>query len=372
MACLGKCHQNAITIKSEIECYNAMINETLCVNCNACRNVCPRNDKKLALKYPISWFQGWAKKNDIRKASTSGGVASAIMSAFIKAGGYVCSCYFDNGRFIFKVSSNEEDIPRFAGSKYVKSDPTGVYKAVQDLLNANKNVLFIGLPCQVAALKKYIAIKLQRNLYAIDLICHGTPAPTVFEKYLKDKGHVIQNLNDISFRSKGSLSHNIDSKAIVASCILDRYIYSFLKKIIFTENCYSCQFASIYRVSDLTLGDSWGSKLGQDELRQGISLLLIQTDKGKNLVDISSLNLFNVNLDIAVKNNAQLQKPAEMPKEREKFIKLFKRGVSYDCIIFRVAPLVCLKQYIKMMLSKSHLIKSAEDITYKVCVFEKK
>ena len=43
-------------------------------------------------------------------------------------------------------------------------------------------MLFIGLPCQVAALNNYIKDK--KNLYTVDLICHGSPSPIILEKYI--------------------------------------------------------------------------------------------------------------------------------------------------------------------------------------------
>ena len=38
----------------------------------------------------------------------------------------------------------------------------------------------------------------------------------------------------------------------------------------YTENCYSCRYASQSRVSDISLGDSWGSELSEEEKKKGI------------------------------------------------------------------------------------------------------
>lgn len=40
--------------------------------------------------------------------------------------------------------------------------------------------------------------------------------------------------------------------------MFDKYTLAFLNSINYTENCYNCQYAKIERVSDLTIGDSWG------------------------------------------------------------------------------------------------------------------
>ena len=76
---------------------------------------------------------------------------------------------------------------KFVGSKYVKSNPIGIYSKIEEHLKAKEKVLFIGLPCQVAGLKNYIKRldkSFQDNLYTVDLICHGTPSPRLLEQFL--------------------------------------------------------------------------------------------------------------------------------------------------------------------------------------------
>lgn len=69
----------------------------------------------------------------------------------------------------------------FAGSKYVKSNPEGSYKKIRKLLSEERTVLFIGLPFQCAALKKATEKSIKGHLYTVDLICHGTPSPKVWD-----------------------------------------------------------------------------------------------------------------------------------------------------------------------------------------------
>lgn len=61
-------------------------------------------------------------------------------------------------------------------------------------------MLFIGLPCQVAALNNYIKDK--KNLYTVDLICHGSPSPIILEKYLAENYVDIRKIKDLNFRNK--------------------------------------------------------------------------------------------------------------------------------------------------------------------------
>lgn len=83
--------------------------------------MCPReNDNDMSK--PKWWYQGWAD-SEIREHASSGGAASAIIRAFIKHGGYVASCLFDSGKFVFEVTNEMAVARKFAGSKYVKSNP---------------------------------------------------------------------------------------------------------------------------------------------------------------------------------------------------------------------------------------------------------
>ena len=185
MACVEKCHMNAIAIEKNTRAYNAIIDGTKCVSCKVCFAVCPRNKKEMLFKKPLKWCQGWADSNT-REKSSSGGAATAILAAFVKKNGYVCSCLFRDGQFIFELSNEITTVKKFTGSKYVKSNPAGIYDRIQNILKEGKRVLFLGLPCQVAGLKNFIRMDLQKNLYTVDLICHGTPDQKILNKYLAD------------------------------------------------------------------------------------------------------------------------------------------------------------------------------------------
>lgn len=124
MACLEICPEKAVVIEDKLISYNAFIDKSKCIGCNACHNVCPQNNA-LKLRGPTVWYQGWAKDNDIRLRSASGGFATAIASAFIKNNGVVVSCRFLSGEFRFFRAEYEAEIKEMSGSKYVKSNPYG-------------------------------------------------------------------------------------------------------------------------------------------------------------------------------------------------------------------------------------------------------
>ena len=264
MACVDVCSTRAIIVHDDIESYNAVIDNELCLGCNLCEKICPQNNP-VEKKEPLGWLQGWAK-DEIRCRGTSGGFTTAIMLSFLKNGGMVCACQCVNGEYIYKLTDKEYDIWRYTGSKYVKSNPTGAYKSIETCLSMGKRILFVGLPCHVAALKKYI--KNAINLYTIELICHGTPSPRLLKKYIRETGIISE---DIKFRNKECYNNN-GYACISSKGVLDYYTLAFLDGLIFTRNCYKCQYAQIERIGDLMLGDSWGSDLPKEEIKKGISL----------------------------------------------------------------------------------------------------
>lgn len=243
-ACASICAKNAIQLVDSIEYFNAVIDDSRCVNCGACSNVCPRISQRYVFRKPTEWLQGWTKDDATRGASASGGAASELMKSFIANNGYVCSCAFREGEFSYFITNKVEEIKLFAGSKYVKSNPQFVYREVKKLINAGNSVLFIGLPCHVAAMKNYIGrSKNQDLLYTADLICHGSPSVKVLKKYLADYGHDLEKLEDIKFREKSDFRLGSNYKPIVKPGIADWYLYTFLKKISCSKNCYHCQYA---------------------------------------------------------------------------------------------------------------------------------
>lgn len=368
MACIDVCPQKAITIIDSLDACNAVIGKG-CIECGLCHKICQRNYASEFSK-PIYWYQGWANDNEIRMKGSSGGCATALAKAFIELGGEVCSCIFDSGRFTFKVVNTVMELDQFAGSKYVKSDPGGIYQVIKGKLRNKKKILFIALPCQVSALKNYIGKELCKDLYTVDLICHGTPSPQILDIFLKQYGLRLYDLKDIRFRDKGRFPTVGDYKGVVTPGISDRYMTSFLNSLTYTENCYDCQYARKERVSDITLGDSWGSELPTTEWKNGISLVLCQTEKGKLLLVNADLHLEPVDLIKAIERNHQLEYPSNKPQNRDSFFVAIKKGKKYNAMTLRCIPCKCIRQNLKKIMIK-FFPRRVGGITYRIEVMGK-
>ena len=244
MACVDICPKQAISVLDDMEHMNAVIDANLCVNCNACHNVCQQN-KPAELRNPQSWFQGWGNENT-RATSSSGGLGQELMRTMLRAGGVVAACRFRDGEFKFELIEKESEIDAFIGSKYVKSNPIGIYRKIKEKLKENRKVLFIGLPCQVSSLRNYVND--DRNLYTVDLICHGSPSVKLLQKAVNEYGYDLSKVKSICFRHSDRFAIETQPVRLVAKGVQDRYTLAFLKGLCYTENCYSCQYAQIIAI----------------------------------------------------------------------------------------------------------------------------
>jgi len=356
MACVDVCPKNAIRMDTRMEVIQAQIVEDLCVDCGLCASVCPANHIPEQTK-PVFWAQGWAEETGVRTAGSSGGVAGALARSFIGQGGAVYSCAYEQGAFGFLPAECVEEAARFAGSKYVKSDPSGMHKAVKKRLQEGQKVLVIGLPCQIAGLINYVGPGLRQRLYTADLICHGTPSPRVLDVFLQQHGKSLDGVQDVRFRRKGTFQVSLDGNSVITQGVVDSYMLAFLGGATYTENCYTCPYARLERISDLTLGDSWGSELLQRN-KGGVSLVLCQSEKGKALLEQTPLHLEPVDLQQAVENNKQLRAPSNKPEFRQEFLQKLQRGSSMDTLVLRYFPRGSLKQRVKELLIRTGLRKS--------------
>lgn len=73
MACVNVCAHKAITIVQDEEGFeHPSIQQNKCVDCGLCKEICPINNPP-TLTSPLQVYSGWAKNEDLRLSSSSGG-----------------------------------------------------------------------------------------------------------------------------------------------------------------------------------------------------------------------------------------------------------------------------------------------------------
>ena len=264
-ACVASCPLNAIKmIENEYGFLEPKIDLKICNNCGVCCNVCPIISFKTCNDNNPACYAGWSLDSQNVLNSSSGGIFFELAKNVIENRGLVAGVTMVNKRPIHILSNELKLIKDMRGSKYLQSNTSEVFKDIIKIKD-NRMVLFVGTPCQVAALKNIYKCyhKNTKNLICCDIICHGVPSYKIFDSYIKTKSE--DTLENISFRNKtfGWKNYSIKIDFMNGLHLLtlqkkDKFMKTYLSDVGLRESCYNCLFQCIPRVGDITLADFWG------------------------------------------------------------------------------------------------------------------
>ena len=273
--------------------------------------------------------------------SSSGGGATALSEAIIRNGGIVFgACYsqdFKSAEFT-RVDSVKE-LYKLKSSKYIETSKrifeNGEYKVlwtvVAETLAQGREVLFIGLGCDVAALKSFLRVKNINTdkLFTVDLICFGATSQEVHRQYveaLEKKFHSkIVNFT-VRGKKKGWTPPYImaefeNGKSFYAPFYDSDYGRTF--GLYSRPSCYSCKFKGHNHQSDITCGDYWGLNKDMDGYNpNGVSVFIVRTQRGHDLlskIDTDEFFLKATDVKFAVNHNTQYFNSRNKPQDHEKF-----------------------------------------------------
>ena len=326
-SCFLTCPKNAIEMRENREGFFYPIINEKCINCGLCVTHCPILTPNKKPFFGQRIFCLILKNEELLRKSSSGGVFAGIANYILSENGVVYGCAYDENFNANIIGiTNVADLYKLQGSKYVASNTNVTYKQVKENLEIGKKVLYCGSPCQIAGLKAFLG-KDYENLYTLDLICHGTPSQKLFSKYIewlgkKFGGKIIYygfRDKDISGWSCGGIAiakTKTKTKTKTNPSSLDPYYYHFLKGTTYRECCYNCNYCQKERVSDITIGDYWGIKKEHPHFYSpnGVSCLLINTEKGRNLWNLVSNDFFY--LESSFENIAKYNHNLKYPTKR--------------------------------------------------------
>lgn len=330
-SCEQVCPKNAIVIKEQEDGFlYPYVDQEKCIDCSLCVKHCPTQLSKNSSIVPLKVF-AFRNKNDVQiMQSASGGVGALAAQEIIKEGGIAYGVSYNKSFGVKHIRVDcLSDLPQIQSSKYVQSDTGNTYSQVQKDLLAGKTVLYTGTPCQIDGLHSFLK-KDYKNLYTIDLICHGVPSPKFFKKYLEFQnkqtdGKIIY----YNFRSKDKRGWGTQyllktkTKTKTKTLSLDRYGKHFMSGDCYRECCYQCAYANIHRVGDLTIGDFWGIGKSHPEFysEKGVSSVFVNTEKGQKLFDgiKSKALVIDATLEEAMVKQGNLVHPTKRPAERDTF-----------------------------------------------------
>ena len=343
--CPKKCIQKTKTLDGFY--LPTVINDS-CIECGKCLSTCPIRQEWG--NKPLEIMGVRHNDSSVLKNSTSGGAFTAITDWIIKNDGVVFGATFDNEyTVVHTCASDYEGRDRMRGAKYVKSDTIGVYGQVEEILKSGKYVLFSGTPCQVAAMNSFCKSKQlpREQLFTVDLICHGTPSPGIFADYIRILKKKYGPLVSYTFRDKEigwhgqNVTARFESGKMVRTGFVKYFGALYSRSYITMDSCSSCKYASFSRVGDITLGDFWGVEKHYSNYsdNQGVSLVMINSERGKLLFDRvkENLNYWQTTENECVQPN--LVAPSTANKHKKIFHKIYNftglRIAYYSTVVFQ-------------------------------------
>lgn len=369
-ACVQICPKHCISFKADDEGFLYPIFEKEnCIDCGLCEKICP----VINIREQVFPRSVWAAQNlneDIRKQSSSGGVASMFAEKVVNDGGVVFGALFnEKWEVIHSYVENINELEAFRGSKYVQSRIGDSFINVKKFLKQNRKVLFIGTPCQISGLKCFLR-KDYTNLFTVDFICHGVPSPGVFKWYLQEtlnkydatqrsenkklftssvdvhsipKGEINLpkglEILDISFRDKQegwkkycftlslaeSFVNSRKSPVLLSDNVTNNiFLKGFCSDLYLRPSCHQCPVRNFNSGSDLTIGDFWGQEymFPAFDNDTGVSCVICKTLKGEDFFNsIKPIKKEQKTIDQVLSYNPSLTKSKVESYARKKFWK---------------------------------------------------
>lgn len=312
--CAGICPvEDAIEMQiNKYGFYKPVIDGSKCHDCGLCIDVCPaiyrpemdgnKNDDVFG-EY-VNIYGGWVKNNQLRSEASAGGIARKLAHDLLskrKIDGVLTVA--PNKHNLLepqpRLYTEKKDLRNMAKSLYL---PTEYSQVVKYLSRHSGRYLVIGLPCQVAGLRK-AEKNLKAKVILVDLFCGRMVSRLLTEGYIRlFTGEKLENLS-IDYRDKTtgwydfsiSVENQLNNKVITREGF-NKSVFGFLmnRRYFAQDSCLDCSY-SYSGVSDITLGDFWESKYSEE--RKGVSLIVTRTECGDKILRIcQDLSLFEVGI----------------------------------------------------------------------------
>ncbi|WP_446424586.1 polysaccharide pyruvyl transferase family protein [Mailhella sp.] len=341
-ACVHACPVSAIHMQMDGEGFlSPVIDEAHCIDCGHCVQICPVAHPAFENDPSPRCFAAMAS-DELRLESSSGAVFPVLAEAVLEQGGAVCGAAFlDDWSVGHIIVEDRLGLERLKGSKYVQSDMGECFPQVKALLEAGRLVLFSGTPCQVAGLRAFLRKEYER-LQTVDIICHGTPSPGVWNGWLKENFNTAE-IESIRFRDKRTLSWKDSARLSIErhgqeigweNYNTGDFYPAFGTNLILRRSCGECRFNCLPRQGDLTIGDFWGIEKIKKSMNdgKGTSIVLVNNARGQNMLDTVTKAfkaMEAVPLKGGFKKNPNIVGSSTPSKSRERFFELYaSKGAS--------------------------------------------
>ncbi len=334
------CPSKAITMDLNREGFLfPTINKKFCTNCGACLRKCPINcSAHYSLgEHNITAYVGYIKNEQLLLESSSGGLGFSLLKLGIENHYHTFAVKYsdDFKSVVYGEVIEPHDLKDYRGTKYVQSHKNNTFKAIKEYLNNGEKCLFIGLPCDIGALKAFVGD--QQNLFTVELICHGATSEKALYEFISSKERKKASIINFNMRYKKNgwapsyikIDYS-DGKSYYK--LFDSTTFGFAFRNFSRPSCYSCVFKGDSKCADLTIGDFWGATPKHECWnKNGVSVCLAHNEKGLHLFNsIKNDFIFSeIDYENAIKANPLVNKSRSIGI-RDKYSEAFvKNGISF-------------------------------------------
>ena len=289
-ACMSVCPKSAIAMQEDKKGFRyPIVDENKCVDCGLCKKTCNFGIKKneISKAYIVK------NKNSVQhEISQSGGAFAALSNSILENRGKVFGVVYDeNFEAVYGSAKTIAEREAMHGAKYMPARVNYTYKEVEQALSEGE-VLFSGTPCQVDALKKYLAVRnaCMDNLYTVGIVCHGVPTVLMWREFVELARKKLGHLEKVVCREKTQTGDGYTSTFYGTEKYTTKaFLKIYGSCLCLRDSCYKCAYSNLSRCEDLTLGDAWGVKKHNSDFAdpRGVSLVLINSAKGEKLFSAS-------------------------------------------------------------------------------------
>ena len=291
-ACENACPVGAISMVYNREGFREpVVDDDKCIKCDKCKKVCIANKDAVYANDSEPVAYAFSSVPSEIKESSSGAAFPAIAKHILALDGVVFGAVFNEKiEVVHKKAESEYEFIPMRMSKYAQSYQGLCYKEAKEALDAGRKVLYSGCACQIAGLKSYLG-KEYDNLYTIDLICYGVPAPGLLKEHLdntfgKDKVESLRMRKKLGWGTCFAVTLK-NGKKVLLNKKKEIYMIAFLKGAFLRRTCYGCRYSRLPRQGDFTMGDFWNKKkLGiklDDSFNKKCTIMYLNNDKAKQL-----------------------------------------------------------------------------------------
>lgn len=260
------------------------LNEVETISINRKKETTPTSSTFNQCKYAV-----YSKDNFVRNRSSSGGFCAEIARKFFMNNGIVYGgAYSNDFRRVetIAVSSMNEYLEKLSGSKYSFCHLPNIQLIKNEMLS-EKPVLFIGSPCQIGAVKKFMNSEIPENCILCDLRCRGYSKQEKLQKLIdnaESNGRRVININFRPNHESGKVILFFNDWGNIQSTYSREFIFDSM------DMCRSCKFDHGNKSeADITVGDFWENMrdrkhLGKEFMPEnGCNIIFIRSVKGLNL-----------------------------------------------------------------------------------------